>query len=183
MKIPFFNSLVPITHQSRKYPIQRDEAGLSLRERAFILFKQGKKPSKVAEILGMKLTTARRYYSEWNQCPPALEAIYRGLKKELKKSGLSPKIIGMLHDALGMAEWEVVNILSQPHGLKSLLMGKFVKMRKRQLYSTQEQRLETALHLVVFLERTGIPREWINGEIKKLIQRAMNYTNAHKGGD
>ena len=184
MKFPFLNTSVPLTHQGRKYPIQRDEEGQSLRQRCFRLFKQGKNAREAAEFLDMKLATAHRYYSEWNQCPPALEATYKYLKKELKKKGgLSPRIIGILHDAMGMPEWEIVDILSRPNGLKSLLMGKFMEMRKQQLYSKQEQRLEAALRLVVFLEQTGVPLEWIHREINQLMQRAINYANAHKGED
>ena len=168
----------------RRYPIQRDENGQSLRQRCFRLFKQGKNSREVAIILQMKLSTARRYYSEWNRCPPHLEAIYKGLKKELKTKGeLSPKIIGMLQDALGMPEWEIVNILSRPNGLKSLLMGKFVRTRKRQIYNTQEQRLEAAISLVVMYEQYGIPIEWITREVKKLMQRAAKYANAHISED
>jgi integrase/recombinase XerD len=76
--------------------------------------------------------------------------------------------------------WQIVEILSRPNGLKSLLTGKFVKMKKQQLYGKQEQRLEAALHLVVFLEKTGIPLELIRREINQLIQRAVKYTNTVK---
>ena len=132
MKIPFLNSPVPLTHRGRRYPIQRDEEGKSLRQRCFKLFKQGKNPRELAEILGMKLPTARRYFSQWNGCSPALEAIYRGLRKELQtKEGLSPRIIGMLSTAMGMPKWQIVDILYRPHGLKSLLMGKLIEMRKK----------------------------------------------------
>ena len=136
MKFRIFNTPVSSTNQGRKYPIQKDEEGQSLRQRCFRLFKQGKNSREAAEFLGMNLSTARRYYSEWNQCPPGLETIYRGLKKELRKNGgLSPQIIGMLRSAYGMPEWQIVDILNQSHGLKSLLMGKYVKMRKQQSYN------------------------------------------------
>jgi len=176
--------MLNIFHKSRKYPIQRDEGGQSFRQRCFRLFKEGEKAREAAIILQMKLSTARRYYSEWNHCPPIYEEMYKLLKQEIRSNGeLSHRIIGTLSTALGMPEWEIIDILSRPNGLKSLLKGKFVQMRKRQLYSAQEERLEAALHIVILLEQIGVPREWINREIKELIQRAINYTNAHKEED
>lgn len=161
MKFHFFDMRVPRIHKGRRQLIQRDEEGKSQRQKCFALFRQGKNSRDVAEMLGMKLSTARRYYSQWNGCPPALEAIYRGLKRELKTKGeLSPKIIGMLGFALGLPEWRIIEILHQSHGLKSLLMGKLVQMRRKQQYSTQEQRLEAALHLVVLWETAEVPLEW-----------------------
>jgi hypothetical protein len=160
----------------RKYPIQRDEDGRSLRQRCFALFKQGKKSKEVALILRMKLSTACRYHSEWNRNPPALDDMYKYLKKELKKKGeLSPKIIGMIGKALGIPEWEALRMVSKPYGLKQLIMGDLLRQRKKQSYHTQEQRLEAALSLVVLHERSGIPIEWIIREMKKLTQMARKY--------
>ncbi len=179
-----FNLPFDFSKDRRKYPIQRDDVGQSLRQRCFELFRQGKNAREAGVILQMKLPTARRYFPQWNGCPPALEATYKYLRNELKtKRELSPGIIGMFGAALGLPEWEIVNMLSRPHGLKRLIMGELVRQRKRQLFHTQEQRLEAALHLVVDLERTGVPLEWIHREIKKLLQRALRYADAHKGED
>ena len=89
MKFPFFNTRVPLTHRGRRYPIQRDDEGLSLRQRCFRLFKQGKNALEVTEIIGMNIATARRYYSGWNCCPPIDELIHDSLRKELKTGSTS----------------------------------------------------------------------------------------------
>jgi hypothetical protein len=170
------NNLFDFYKDQRRYPIQRDEDGQSLRQRCFALFKQGKKAREVAVMLHMKLATTRRYYSQWNGCPPALDDIYKYLKQNLKKKGdLSPRIIGMISEALGIPEWEAVNMVSRPYGLKQLIMGDLIQQKKKQSYSAQEQRLEAALSLVVLHEKLGIPMDWIVKEVKKLTQRARKY--------
>jgi hypothetical protein len=184
MKFRFLNTPAPLTHQGRKHPIQKDEDGKSLRQRCFELFRQGRNVRETSEILYMKLATARRYYSEWNRCPPIFEATYKSLKAELKRKGeISSKIIGMLKEALNMPEWQIIGILSHPNGLKSLLKGKYIKIRKLEIYGKQEQRLAAALELVVDLERTGVPLEWIHREIRNMIQKALMYANTHQGDD
>ena len=160
----------------RRYPIQRDESGRSLRQRRFALFKQGKSAKETAVILRMKLDTARRYYSQWNGCPPSQTETYRLLKQDLKKKGeLSRNVVNMIGKFLGIPEWEVISMLSRPYGLKQLIMGELIRQRKKKSYHTQEQRLEAALNLVVLHERLGIPMEWITREVKKLMQRAIKY--------
>ena len=160
----------------RNYPIQRDEDGQSLRQRCFGLFNQGKSAREAALILGMKLATARRYYSQWNEYPPFLQETYKYLKKELKEKGeLSPRITGMISKGLGIPEWLVLRMVFRPYGLKQLLNGELIRQRKEQSYNKQEQRLEAALSLVVLQERLGIPIEWITREMKRLMQRAIKY--------
>jgi hypothetical protein len=182
MRFLKFNSPELLAHKGRKYPIQKDEAGYSLRKRAFILFKQGKRAAEVAEMLGMKPTTASRYFSEWNRCPPNFEGTYNILKKALKtESDLSPNVAGMISKTLGMPEWEVVDILSKPHGLKRLIKGEFQLQRNKLRYNSQEQRLEAALSLVVLYEQSGIPVELINREVRKLLDRINKDANINKG--
>lgn len=160
MKFGFFNTKVPLIQKGRRYPIQKDQEGKSLRQRCFSLFRQGRNAYEAAKILNMKLASARRYYSQWNECPPALDAIYKGMKRDLKeKKELSPKIIGMLKEALGMPEWQIIEILSRPNGLKSLLKGKYMEIKREELYYEQEVRLWAALQWIVDLERTGVPLE------------------------
>jgi hypothetical protein len=163
-------------HDQRRYPIRRNEDGQSLRQRCFALFKQGKSAKEAVVILHMKLATARKYYSQWNECPPALQETYRFVKQDLKKKGdLSPRIIGMISKALGIPEWEAIKMVSRPYGLKQLIMGDLIRKRKKMSYRTQEQRLEAALSLVVLYEKMGIPMEWITREVNKLMQRARKY--------
>jgi hypothetical protein len=184
MKFEFFNTKVPLVQKGRRYPIQKDEEGQSLRQRCFKLFSRRRNAREAAEILGMKLATARRYYSEWNRCPPIYEETYKSLRNELKRKGeISPEIIRTLKEALNMPECQIVDILSQPYGLQSLLKGKYVRIRKQELYGKQEMRLEAALQLVVNLEQIGVPLEWIHREIQNLIRRAVTYTKSKKGFD
>jgi hypothetical protein len=168
MKLKFFRRPVQLLPRGRKYPIKKDEKGRSLRKRCFKLFQEGLKPPEAASILQMELTTARRYFSQWNQCPPPFESMYKSMKKELKIGGeLSKNIISTISTTLGMPEWEVVQMLSRPNGLKRLIKGDLFNQYKERIFSAQEQRLEAALGLVVLHEEYGMPLEWIRKEVKK----------------
>lgn len=180
MKFRFLNRPIPPTYKGRKYPIQRDEEGESMRKRCFELFRRGRSAREAAEVLGMKLATARRYYSQWNECPPYLEAICKGIREGLKNGTLSQGIIRMLQEAYKMPQWEIYNILARPNGIKSLIMGRYAKIRRQELYDEQEARLGAALQLVVDLERIGVPLEWIRREVSSMMQRAIRYVDARK---
>jgi hypothetical protein len=71
--------------KSRKYPIKRDEEGLSLRTRCFELFKQGKRPAEVAGELKMKKNTAFRYFRDWRRGGPSIDRQYAFAKQLFKK--------------------------------------------------------------------------------------------------
>ena len=110
--------------KSRKYPIRRDEQGLSLRTRCFALFDQGKRPAEVAEELKMKETTVFRYYRQWKRQGPNFETQYAFVKSLFKKT--SPereKNLEIFSKACGVSKEEFENILSKPHGLRSFLTG------------------------------------------------------------
>jgi hypothetical protein len=87
----------------------------------------------------------------------------------------------MISTTLGIPEWEVVEMLSQPHGLKRLIKGEFQLQRKKLAYNSREQRLEAALSLVVMYEQSGIPVELINKEVRKLLDRLIRSSNTNRG--
>ncbi len=82
---------------------------------------------------------------------------------------------------LGKPEWEVIEILSHPHGLKRLIKGEYVLEKNKLSYNTQEQRLETALSLVVMYEQFGISMDLINREVRKLLDRLERSRDFKRG--
>jgi hypothetical protein len=162
--------------KSRKYPIQRDEYGQSLRRRCFDYFDQGKRPADVAGILNMKERTSFRYFSDWQKTEPYIYARYKAIRELKKKQPeLFQGVIDEVADYLGITRNEAILKLEKPHGLKQLLTGKWPNLRHAKFNEVKEARLAAALHLVRFLENLGMPIEFIRYELPKFIQKAAAY--------
>jgi hypothetical protein len=114
------------TKKSRRYPIKRDGKGKSLRSRCFELFGQEKRPVEVAEELRMKVPTACRYFRDWKQLGPNFERQHAYFKELLKKTAPHrERTIELCARACGITKEQFETILSQPHGLRRLMTGKF----------------------------------------------------------
>jgi hypothetical protein len=112
--------------RSRRFPIKRDGEGRSLRARCFELFKQGKRPVEVAGELMMKKNTAFRYFRDWQQRGPNTDRHYAFAKQLFKKEAPErDSNIEIFSKMLGIEKEEFETILSQPHGLRRFLSGKF----------------------------------------------------------
>ena len=72
--------------KSRKYPIQYDDRGQSLRTRCFQLFDELMRPVEVTRELGMKESTAERYFYDWKGIGPNFERKYSYVQGLLKKT-------------------------------------------------------------------------------------------------
>jgi len=121
-------SALKLFKRGRKYPIQRDQLGRSGRRRAFDAFDKGKRPAQVAREENIKPRTCFRYYQDWKKLPENLEMEYRAFRT-LKKRGIdiTEDNIELLAEGLGMSQEEVRRNLQRPWGLKTLLMGKWLK--------------------------------------------------------
>jgi hypothetical protein len=112
--------------KKRKYPINRDKEGLSLRARCFELFDQGKRPANVAQELKMKETSVYQYFREWKRHGPNFERKYAYIKSLfIKTAPERDKNIELFAGACGIPKEQFITILSQPHGLRRLMTGKF----------------------------------------------------------
>jgi hypothetical protein len=121
MKMPRFL----LRKKHRKYPIQRDESGKSLRARCFELFEEGKRPVEVAEELKVKVPTVCRYFRDWQRLGPDFKKQYAFLKEMFKKTAPDRSHdVQLFSQMLRIDEEQFEAILSRPHGLKQLLTGK-----------------------------------------------------------
>ena len=166
--------MIKIFHKSRKYPIQKDVYGRSLRKRCFVLFEQGLRPAQVARELNMDTEkTAFRYFQDWKKLPKDLEPTYKSWRKVLKNdSGFSDRLVVLLAEVLDMSNEEVIARLEKPWGLKKLLKGDWVALRSRETQSKQEARLLAALFWVNVIETQGVSPEWIKKEFNNILSRA-----------
>ncbi|MFC1963407.1 hypothetical protein ACFLVL_02160 [Chloroflexota bacterium] len=119
------NSLIRWLLGRRKYPIKRDEWGQSARQRAFQLFDNGKRPVKVALMVGISKKTAFCYFQQWKKLPPKLENRCMFLRMWLKENREGSESLLMdIARALKMPVGELKANLEKPWGIKRLLMGK-----------------------------------------------------------
>jgi len=108
----------------RKYPTMFDEKGKSARSRCFEMFRDKIPLSEIAQEVGVKIQTVRRYHLQWKK-NPNFESQYAYFKRLLKKN--SPdreRTIELCAKACGITKEKFESILSQPHGLRQLIMGK-----------------------------------------------------------
>jgi hypothetical protein len=111
--------------KSRKYPIKRNEEGLSLRARCFALFDLGKRPAEVARELKTKEATVFRYYRDWRKLGPNFDKLYAFVNSLFNKT--SPerdKNLELFSRVCGIPKEQFETILSTPHGLRRFLTGK-----------------------------------------------------------
>jgi hypothetical protein len=110
--------------KSRKYPIKRNEEGLSLRARCFALFEQGKRPAEIAIELKTKEATVFRYYRDWKLQGPKFDTQYAFVKSLFNKtSSERDKNLELFSRACGVSKEQFEAILSTPHGLRRFLTG------------------------------------------------------------
>lgn len=167
--------MLKILHKSRKYSIQKDEYGRSLRERCFELFYKDWRPAQVARELCMKPKTAYRYFEDWKKLPKDLETTYKLWRKEIKNhTEFSDRVVELLAKALEMSREEVIQRLQRPWGIKQLLKGEWVALRSKETQNKPEARLRTALFLVRAIETQGVSPEWIEKEFRSILSKARS---------
>ena len=137
--------------KERQYPIERDEYGQSLRQRAFNLFWEGHRPARVSGMLPISTRTACRYFEDWKKLNNRVP--YSSIRKMMKKTPeLSKTIINMLADYLGVPAEQVVLRMQKPWGLMQLIRGEFPNSPAGRAKTANERRLEAALRLVLFAD-------------------------------
>jgi hypothetical protein len=109
----------------RKYPVKVDEKGRSARTRCFEMFAEKVPLDEIAEKVGVKVDTVRRYHQQWKK-DPDLERRYTYVKSLFKKTTPDREYnIELFARAWGIPKEQLETILSQPHGLRRLMTGKF----------------------------------------------------------
>jgi hypothetical protein len=114
------------SRKHRKYPIRRDDQGLSLRARCFALFDQEKRPVEIAIELKVKDATVFRYYRDWKKLGPNFERQYAFVKSLFSNTSTErDKNLELFSRACGVSKEQFETILSTPHGLRRFLTGKY----------------------------------------------------------
>jgi len=159
----------------RKYPIIRDEYGLSARKLAFKAFDLGKGPAEVSFELPISRRTAYRYFADWKKQKPNLDFSYRSLKAKLKKDRqFSEQLIISLSNPLGMSREEVILRFQKPWGIKQLIMGNWPDYAREKVHSKQEARLGAALHMINLFEQLGVTPDEFKAAFERLLLEVRN---------
>ncbi|MFC2015246.1 hypothetical protein ACFLUP_04580, partial [Chloroflexota bacterium] len=108
--------------RSRKFPIQYDDRGQSLRTRCFRRFDEGERPVEVARELKMKESTAKRYFQDWKKLGPDFERRHSYVQGLLKRTSPNrSSSLEMFSRAWGIQTKELETILARPNGLRRLM--------------------------------------------------------------
>jgi len=162
--------------KSRKYPIKRDGEGLSLRARCFGLFEQGYSPVAVAEELKMEKTTVYRYFRDWKRLGPYFERKYDYIRSLFNKTTPDrDKNIGLFAETCGISKQHLEAILSQPHGLRRLMTGKYHFPAHVNAEHKQHMALELALLFSDHLVKNGGKFEDVYFALKRYMQENIKY--------
>lgn len=148
----------------RRYPIKRDERGLSARSRAFDLFDLDLRPKEVSKKVGISPATACRYYQSWKKAGGKnFRALYGPIAHNIKKNlEVSDAAIQTLAEYYGISPQEIIVLAQKPWGVMRLLKGEWPNRRLDKLYKEQDKRLYSALKWIRILEAIGEDIELIS---------------------
>lgn len=158
-----------IFKRSRRYPIQRDEFGRSLRQRAFEAFDEGKRPKQISRELHANPNTLLRYFEAWKKQKQRVS--YSTLRRYMRKNpGFSEVWIKTLADYFEVPPQVIILRTQKPWGLMDLSKGELPDKRLERTRSEIEARLEAALRLISLREHLyrNSPKE-----IKELLTRIV----------
>lgn len=167
--------------KERKYPIQRDEYGQSLRQRAFAAFYNGQRPMQVCREFNANPKTILRYFEDWKKFPDNFRIRYVLTKAATKGNDeLLVKLAKKLSMELDMPEVEALRRLQTPWGIHQLLMGNWINYRRQRAYNEKERRLVAGLKFIGILEMHGMPHDEMIQELVGFLIKARNRKKAEQ---
>lgn len=167
--------------KSRKYPVQYDDRGQSLRARRFELYDDGKRPVDVAKELGMKQSTAYRYFQQWKQLGPNSERKYTYVKGLLKQSAsYRNHTLELFARACGIQQEDLETILAQPHGLRRLMTGKLYFPGHANADHKRLIALEAGVFISNYLIKDGGQFDDVRFALEHLMKQNRRYRKAEE---
>ena len=161
--------------KKRKYPIKLDNSGRSARSRCFEMFKEQKPFNEIAKKVGVTSDTVRRYHRQWKQ-RPNFEQQYIYLKGLIKKTAPDrERTIELIASGCGIPQEQLETILSQPHGLRRLMMGKFYFPARANADHKRYVALELAILISEYLEKNGGKYEDVYFAFRRWMQENKKY--------
>ncbi len=146
------NPLRLIRKRRRKYPIQYDDEGRSIRSRCREAFDQGQRPAQVIKGYGFKPNTVNDYWKQWKKLKPGFHQRYEEAKEMRKNApGFIAAAIPAVAKTFDLSEFEVTCRLEQPWGLKRLLDGSWANDRRDPVRAEATAKLsKLTAHLIIY---------------------------------
>jgi hypothetical protein len=141
--------------KGRRYPVKRDEAGKSARQRCFEMFEDRLPAPEIVKATGVTIGTVNKYHQQWKK-QPELEkqhAYFRELLK--KKAPAHERNIDLVARLCGVQREELETMLLKPHGLKRMMMGKFYFPVQAEADHKRHRALEMAMLISDHLVKGG----------------------------
>lgn len=167
-----FKGIKRIFKRGRKYPLKRDEDGLSARQRAFADFDEGKKPSDVVKHVEISKRTANRYYASWKKLPPDFNSRYKELKKGFKEHPeLLDMTINFLCQRYKIPHDEAIVMLQRPYGTKKIVRGDLEELLKEGKKQQRDKRIKSADDFLQRLELLDITKKDLSEALDIIINK------------
>ncbi len=161
------NPLHLIWKRHRKYPIQYDEEGRSIRSRCLEAFDRGQRPAQVIEKCGFKPNTVNEYWKQWKKLEPGFHQRYEEVKEMRKNApGFIPAAIPAIAQHFDLSESEVTRRLEQPWGLKRLLGGSWANDRRDPERAEATAKLSNLTSHLIIYDMKNYPPETIIDKLK-----------------
>jgi len=162
----------------RKYPVKVDENGRSARSRCFEMFAEKVPLHEIAEKVGVKVDTVRRYHQQWKK-DPGLERRYAYVKSLFNKMGPDrDKNVELFARTWGIEKEQLEAILAKPHGLRRLMIGKFYFPAHADADHKRHMALELALIISDHLTKDAGKFEDVYFALKRYMKENMKYREA-----
>jgi hypothetical protein len=158
--------------RKRKYPLKLDEWGKSARQRCFEMFQDGRPAVEIAEKVGVPIGTVRKYHQQWKKNPNLDQQ--QAYLKELIKDGAPDRDrnLELIAKTAGVKREEIEAILSQPHGLRRMMTGKFYFPGNAEADHKRYVAFELAMFISNHLISTG-KFEDVSRAFELLIKQSM----------
>jgi hypothetical protein len=159
----------------RKYPVKVDEQGRSARSRCFEMFAEDVPFNEVVKVTGVKIDTVRRYHQQW-QKKPDIERQYAYVKELFKKTTPDrDKNVELFSTTLGIEKEQFEAVLSQPHGLRRIITGKFYFPARAEVDHKRSVALELALLISDHLIKHSGKFHDVYLALRRLLHQEMAY--------
>ncbi len=152
-----------------------DEDGRSARHRCFEMFALKELLPEIARKLDIKLATVHRYHLQWKK-DPRFEVVYQFAKSLFNK--INPERAGnleLLASAWGYSIEQLEHILSQPYGLRRLMVRKIKTPSQAVADRKMRLSLELALLFSDFLTKEDGQFTDIFWALHRLMREAAAY--------
>jgi len=140
------------------------------------MFEQGKRPVEVTEELKMGETTVFRYFRDWRRLGPNFERSFSYIKSLISKTAPErDKNIELFARVCRISKEQFEAILSQPHGLRRLMTGKYHFPAHVDIDHKRHKSLELAVLISDHLVDNRGNFEDVYFALKQYIQEARKY--------